>query len=169
MLLNWEDRPFEIAYGLNPAFLAILLHQAILSFERKDSQGMSYPLLMLVVPIIFYAPIRNRLPKDENSDMSQWVKDNPEVVLNFPNRVNQLIPYSKEAIIFAMQQDIIKISSEGNFLAQKKQLYIDKNLQWNFSPNSRTYQMKTKAQFLGKWFAMSGSTEAIYRTLGIKP
>lgn len=69
MLLDWEDRPFEIAYGLNPAFLAILLHQAVVCFERKDNKGMSYPLLILVVPMVFYTPIRNRLPKEDRKSV----------------------------------------------------------------------------------------------------
>jgi len=80
--------------------------------------------------------------------------------------VNQLIPYSKESIIFAMQHCIIKINPVGNFVVVKKRLSIN-NLNW--LSDSRTYQMCEKAKFLGKWFALQGSTDVIYRTLGIKP
>jgi len=165
-MLKWEDRPFEIAYGLNPAFLAILLHQAIVSFERRENSGMPYALSMLVIPLVFYTPIRERLPRDPNQSLHGWIRNNPEVLIHFPSRVSQLVPYSKESIIFAMQHQLITISQEGNLLPAKKQLVINK-LNWSY--DSRTYQMKERAKFLGKWFALQGSAEVIYRTLGIKP
>jgi hypothetical protein len=165
-MLQWEDRPFEIAYGLNPAFLSILLYQAIAAFEKQEEEGMPYALSMLVIPMVFYAPIRTKLPKNHEKSLHDWIKNNPETLVQFPSRVNQLIPYSKESIIFAMQHCIIKINPVGNFVVVKKRLSIN-NLNW--LSDSRTYQMCEKAKFLGKWFALQGSTDVIYRTLGIKP
>lgn len=167
-MLPWEDRPFEIAYGLNPAFLSILLYQAIEAFERQEEKGMSYALSMLIIPMIFYTPIRTKLPEDHNKSLYDWIENNPETLINFPNMVNQLIPYSKESIIFAMQQHLITISSVGNFKVVKKLSMKSINkLEW--LSDSRTYEMNEKAKFLGKWFALQGSPEVIYRKLGIKP
>ncbi len=162
-MLKWKDRPFEIAYGLNPAFLSILLHQAIVSFEKQNSDGIPYALIVLIIPMVFYTPSREKLPKDENQFLHDWLKHNPEISINLHKNISQLMPYSKESIIFAMQHDIIIVNNLGNFKTLSK---MD-DLEWD--SDSRTYQMKEKAKFLGKWFAKLGSIEVIYRTLGIRP
>jgi hypothetical protein len=163
-MLNWEDRPFEIAYSLNPAFLAVLLYEAIQSFQKEKTEGMPYPLIFLIVPLVFYIPIRESLPKDANKSLHNWLKEYPQTAIHLHKAISQIVPYTKEAIIFAMQHQMIEITKEGNFKVFKAETDI---LKWD--ENSRTYQMQEKSKYLGKWFVKSGSTEVIYRTLGITP
>lgn len=164
-MLKWEDRPFEVAYSLNPAFLAVLLHQAIQSFKKENNEAMPYALIFLTIPLVFYTPIREKLPKNENQFLHEWLKNNPEITIHLHKAISQLVPYTKETIIFAMQHDIIATNNSGNFESSKK-FTVDS---LNFTQESRGYQMKEKAIFLGKWFAKLGSVEVIYRTLGITP
>lgn len=165
-MLAWEKRPFEIAYSLNPAFLTILLYEAINAFEKKNSVGIPFALIFLVVPMVYYGKIREQLPKNENIRLYQWSTENQVVLIHFSEKVRQLIPYTKESIIFAMQNEIIRINENGNFVSIKNKSRALNKLKWR--TNSRTYLIKVQAQFLGKWFAVSGDTETIYRTLGIK-
>lgn len=163
-MLAWEDRPFEIAYSLNPAFLAILLHQAIESFHNENKAGMPYALIFLIIPLVFYKPIRESLPDKDNKDLRQWLANNPQVAIHLHKTISELIPYIKEAITFAMQHEIIGIDKNGNFKENKGKLET-KLLNW--SSDSRTCDMKEQAEFLGKWFAKFNSSE-IYRSLGIR-
>lgn len=165
-MLNWNDRPFEIAYSLNPAFLAILLYQAIESFQKENKrQGMPYALVFLIIPLVFYTPIRENLPKNINQSLHKWLKNNPQIAIHLHRVISDLVPYTKEAIIFAMQHEIVWIDKHGCFNKQI-QLKVE-SLIW--SENSRTYQMKESAKFLGAWFAKLDNIELIYRTLGITP
>ncbi|MFZ2726757.1 MAG: three component ABC system middle component [Methylococcaceae bacterium] len=164
-MLAWEDRPFEVAYNLNPAFLAILLYQAISAFEKQNKEAMPYALVFLIIPLVFYTPIREKLPKDDKQNLHDWLKKNPDISIKLHKSITQLVPYSKEAIIFAMQHQIININHQGN-LSCTYQSKIDE-LEW--TNDSRTLQMKEKAKFLGKWLANLGNATLIYRTLGIKP
>jgi len=165
-MLEWEERPFEIAYGLNPAFLAILIYQAVKSFEKKNSDGMPYVLSALVIPLVFYKPIREILPKLETENIHDWLENNPQILINLSTKISQLIPYFKEAIVFGMQHQILNINHYGKLTTTLNKLDLN-SLNWIHS--SKTYQVSEKAKFLGKWFSELDNPEIIYRSLGIKP
>lgn len=162
-LREWEQRPFEIAYGLNPAYNALLLYEAISAFQKNRQRGMPLALVFLVLPLVFYTKMRESLPSNEHSSLYEWLRNHPEVRINFSRKVSQLVPYTKESIIFAMQTGVIEINEYGNAV-KKKEL---KKLDW--PAEARVADAREKAKFLGKWFSFLGNVETIYRSFGIRP
>ncbi|OQW90479.1 MAG: hypothetical protein BWK78_06915 [Thiotrichaceae bacterium IS1] len=160
---EWEQRPFEIAYGLNPAYNALLLYEAISAFQNNRNSGMPFASAFLILPLVFYTKMRESLPNNEHTSLYEWLRNHPEVHINFSRKVSQLVPYTKESIMFAMQKGVMEINEHGN-LVVKKGL---KKLDW--PTESTVASGREKAKFLGKWFTFLGNVETIYRSLGIRP
>lgn len=157
-----DQRPIEMATLLNPAFCSILLNDFISAFEKETGKGVQYAILFLVLPIILHESTRKMLPTKTSSKMHAWVQNNPEVHINFPERAQVLVPYTKEALIFGLQSGIIGINEEGHFTKKGKL----KKPSWH--EDSEPSMCRKKAKFLGKWFAQSGTLSTIFIIWGIR-
>ena len=166
---KWEQRSPEIAYGLNPAYYALLLYEAVSSFQNKRDSGMPFALALLILPLLFYTKVRERLPHNERTSLYEWLKEYPEVRIDFPRKVSQLLPYTRESMIFAIQQSVIEINQQGNFIVVKERVKKKVLKQLDWPKDSTAASGIEKAKLLGKWFAfLGGNAESIYRSLGIR-
>lgn len=163
-MLPWENRPIEVANLLNPAFCSILLRDSVETFQIENGQGMSYPLSFFILPLVLHKPTREALPRTTRTKLHTWLQEKPEVRIGFVERARQLVPYSKEAIIFGLQTGIIKVNENGNLTPSSKRL---KKLSWvdEVEPSI----CRKKAQFLGRWLARAGNVPTILTIWGIRP
>ncbi|BDA67679.1 hypothetical protein CAL7716_018450 [Calothrix sp. PCC 7716] len=104
---SWQERPVEYANLFNPAFCSILLQNAIKGYQKEKKQGIPYPLLFLVLPLVLHISTRNALPKTTVTKLHIWLQKQPEVRVGFAERASYLVPYTKEALAFRMQTGII--------------------------------------------------------------
>lgn len=158
-----KKHPIEITRLLNPAFCGQTILYCISKFEKysKDT-GMHYPLVFFVLPIILHEDTRNEIPSTTRRTFHAWLMDNQRILINLSQRITNLIPITKEALVFLSYYDKIEIK---NGLINTK----------NFS--SRTVESKSleiqdcyqKSQVLGKWLATAGTPTTIYSILGVKP
>jgi hypothetical protein len=164
---DWDQRPFEIAYLLNPAFCALLLHEAIKGYQKEhlSDSGMPYYLSFLILPIVLHKTTRELLPRRITKELYDWLKENPRVYNDYPGRVRRLTPFTREAIIFGMQRGLIGVDEEGDL--------VDPNS--HSSPltatcSSRELSLYLKsARLVGRWFARTGNVVTIYRMWRIQP
>ena len=119
-MVGWEQRPLELANLFNPAFCSILLHDSILAYQNENAQGMPYPVVFLILPIVLHKSTREKLPSKITTKMHVWVQNNPEVHIHFAEHTRYLIPYTKESLIFGMQANDILISDSGSVIAKKR-------------------------------------------------
>ena len=162
--LLWKKRPFEIRNLLNPAFCAVLLCQAIEGYQQESKQDMPYPLVFLVLPLVFPQKIRNSLQNIQvDKSFNTWIQDNSLNFLDFNNVVDFLNPYTKEAIIISMQFNFLAIK-KGKLLLPKR--LCEPTEIWN--NQSESMDCYTKSKFVGRWFARIGSTTIIFKSLGIR-
>ena len=164
---SWEQRPFEYANLLNPAFCSILLQNAIKSYQVQKKQGMPYPLLFLVLPLVLHSPTRNDLPKTTATKLHSWLQQHPETRVGFGDRTSNLVPYTKEALAFGMQTGIISICDAGKFTCVKGKLR--RNLAVSWSKDTEPAICCKKAEFIGRWLAQAGEVSTIYTMWGICP
>ncbi|OQW95656.1 MAG: hypothetical protein BWK79_01710 [Beggiatoa sp. IS2] len=161
--LVWKKRPFEIRNLLNPAFCAVLLHKAVKTYCEESKQNMPYPLVFLVLPLIFPKKIRDTLPKRVDKSFNDWIQENSLNLLDFDQIIRFLCPYTKEAIIFAMQFHCLEIEKDGHISYD----YLSKpTIIWN--NDSESVDCYKEAKFLGYWFAHTGTTAIIFKSLGVR-
>jgi hypothetical protein len=160
----WERRPVEIANLFNPAFCSVLLQNAIKGFQQENIQGMPYPLLVLVLPLVLHGATRRALPSTTKTKLHVWLQRQPEVLVGFAEHTRDLGPYTKEALAFGVQTEIINICDDGTFVWVPRKL---RAISWSDHLEPRVCHKK--AAFVGRWLAQAGEVSTIYTMWGIRP
>lgn len=163
-MILWEERPVELAHLLNPAFCSVLLWDAISGYRKERGQGLPFPLAFLVLPIVLHKPTRQALPRSVTTRLHVWLQDKPEVRIQFAERTRQLAPYVREAIMFGSQNGILAITDSGELTQRSRRL---PSLDWNSETEPST--CRSKAIFVGRWFAQAGGVSTIFTMWGIQP
>lgn len=161
-MIAWEKRPIEIASLLNPAYCSIIVRDAVVAYGKEKGGGMDFSLAFLVLPIVLHKATREALPNTTRSKFHIWFQDHQELRIGFSERAKSLVPFTREAIIFAMQRKALQVDEDGLLIAAKL----------TFRNISETEEMKScrkRANFLGKWLSSAGSTNLILSAWGIKP
>lgn len=164
-MLPWDKRTSEIAYLLNPAFCALSLFDAINEFQEVKSDGMPYAFSFLILPLTLHAPTREALPKTIATSMDTWLEtqQNSDVVIGFPERARQLVPFTKEAIIFGMHRNVLAINSSGKFLSLKQNLSTQL-----LHATIVGFEYRERSKFLGRWLANAGTPATVFKIWGIQ-
>ena len=163
-MLEWQQRPIEIANLLNPAFCSIILRESIVGFTKEKQEGMPYSLAFLILPLVLHKSTRIEIPKTSATKLHVWLQEKPQVRIQFAERVSRLVPYTRESLLFGVRNTIIAINEDGNLVGIGKK--IGDKL---WPPESEPIMCKTKAMFLGNWLAKSGEASTIFAMWGIKP
>jgi hypothetical protein len=166
MNMAWAERPTEVANLLNPAFTAAALRMAVSGYFREANVGMPFEIAFLVFPIALHEATRNRLPRSVSTLLHTWLQENRDVVIEFPERTRSLVPFTKEAIVFACQRGVLTIDDEGALHAGDAPL---KKLASYKAVSDEIKEIFNRAEFVGRWFALSGTPVTILTLLGVRP
>ena len=84
--------------------------------------------------------------------------------IDFAGRVKELLPYTKESLMFLLLHNAVEISDNGEIQVNKfsKKLPVGENVE-----EIRT--IYKKAELLGKWLRLTGNEQTIYMFLKIRP
>lgn len=162
-MIQWTERPVEVANLLNPAFCASMLRQTTLGYQKQIEQGIDFPLLFLVLPLVLHKTTRESLPKTLATRLHVWLQQHQEVRIGLAQRVKTLQPYTREAVIYAMQRNALSLNSEGGIIAPSmKKSTIDSLI------DTEASQCLDKAFFLGRWISSAGSTVSVMSMFGLR-
>ncbi len=159
---KWSKRSPEVAYLLNPPFCALIIYNAITSYQNERKQAFPFTLQYLLLPIILHSNTRKKI--QPRSHMSVWLQSNQNLLTDFAKRAKSLIPITNEAIIFLLQSNLVTIN--------KDKLTIQKKISSSKFKNQSDKEVQEcfiKAQTVGKWFAKNGTVENIYQSWGVRP
>lgn len=166
MMAAWSERPVDLANLLNPAFTGALLRMAVDGYARETGTGMPFPLAFLVLPFSMHHGTAERLPRQVTTLLQTWLQENRDVLIKLPDRVRTLVPFTREAVVFAAQRDVLGVGEDGALIAGDKRL---SGLSV-FEPQSDEVKEAIKrATFVGRWLALSGSPATLYALLGVRP
>lgn len=164
---RWDDRPQDLANLLNPAFDGLLLHQAMNGFAKEAGEGMPYELIFLVLPLVLHQPTRHRLPAKVTTHLPTWLQDQRDVVLGFGDRVEDLVPFTREAMLFLSSHGLIAIEDDGTCTVG------DAKFKRGIGPYTKLsdeiLDCYKKAESVGRWLALSGNSNTIFALMGIRP
>jgi hypothetical protein len=165
MLEKWNERPQEIAHLLNPAFLGVLIRRAVARYETASSRGMPFALTPFILPLVLHARTRSMLPTIATT-FPTWLQEHRELLVDFPHRVAELTPYTREALIFALQRNALTIDSQGGFREGKAKMkgktkYPDKSVEIG--------ECWRRSEFVGRWLAEAGPVATVYGLVGVSP
>lgn len=162
-MLNWENRPIEVGNLLNPAFNSVLIFDVVSSYKKEKGE-FPYPLVFLILPILLHKATRESLPPNRKTKLHSWLTDKQHIRINFAERAKSLTSYTKEGILFGLQQKVISISKSGMLTSLQEKLQ-----RYDWDKDSEVAKCRQKANLLGRLFADAGESIAIYARLGIQP
>ena len=162
-MIAWDRRPVETASLFNPAFCSLLLRQSISGYALERSDGMTYILAFLVLPIVLHRFTREQLPSKISTKMHAWLNSQGEVKVQFPERVRAINPYTREGLTYGLQSNLFSIDENGKLLPISRKIKMPWKLQ------SESSSCSQKAEFVGRWLAQAGEPGTIYHMWGIRP
>jgi len=165
----WDDRPTEVANLLNPAFAGALLRLSLDGYAREARAGLPFELAFLVLPICLHAGTTSRLPvSPSTTPIHAWLQRdaNRDVLVTFPDRLRSLVPFTREAILFAAQRGVISVDDAGRLGAGPNRL---RGITAYRISGQEVREAARRAEFTGRWFALSGTTSTIYTLFGVRP
>lgn len=160
----WEKRPIITANLLNPAFCGELIRRCAESYYEEVNKPFPYALLFIMLPIVLHKNTRDSLPKSSRKSLHEWLEENQSIKIGFAERCQQMIPFVKEALMFLLQNNAIRLDENGNIFVQKFQ---KKTLNETYATEINECHRKSK--LIGKLFAKSEKLETIYSLFGVKP
>jgi Family of unknown function (DUF6521) len=111
--LAWRARPPEEASNFNPAFCGEMIYRAAAAYNGLRDLPFSLALTFLVLPIILHKPTRDQLPKKANATFVGWAAEHGGLLAGLPDRATRLLPVSREALLFLLQNEVMRIQQGG--------------------------------------------------------
>lgn len=163
----WLKRATEEAYLFNAAFCTMLIAKATEEYTKKSNSDFPYALVFLVLPIVLHPPTRKALPNSTVTALIPWLQANREQLIDFPERVKRLSYITREALLFGLQHEVLVLTETGEMRIGKEHKNATERRTPLFTAEAR--ECLDRAGFIGRWFAMVGSTVTIYASWGIIP
>lgn len=161
-MMPWNRRPIE-ANLVNPAFCALVLRQSIEGYRQMASKGMDFSLAFLVLPVVLLKATRDILPTTIATKLHVWIQRHHEVRIGFAQHMQNLVPITKEALLFGMQHEAFKLDEQGALVVGLRALEP-----YEATPYSEVDDCLKKAFFMGRWFADAGSPASVVAAWDVK-
>ncbi|OUO40597.1 hypothetical protein B5F82_04025 [Megamonas hypermegale] len=160
---EWTMRTDEVAFLLNPAFCGRILYTTIKTYNKILCKPFPFPLIYLILPLILHK--QTRINITSRKKLLVWIKENSQLLIDFPRRTKDLVPISNEAIEFLLQTGIIILTPNGELKISHSIPSLSKTKYADFEVK----ECLKKAEHVAKWFSSAGKIETIYIEFGVRP
>lgn len=161
----WNERPLEHARLLNPAFLGTLLWSCARAYSLEAIVNQPFALSFLVAPVVLHKSTRELLPSTTRKSLVAWLGENPRVLVGFFPRAKSLIPLVKEALLFASNGGLLRVE-DARVVAGNRPRSMAR---FEREATDEVRICIKKAEFMGKWFALSGEYTTVMALWGVAP
>lgn len=161
----WKNRSPEERALLNPCFFSLLFWHAATGHMTAGGVGLPFSTAFLVLPIVLHRETRESLPKAVTTSLPVWLNENQLVRARLAERARSLVPYTKEALLFGGMHGFLKVSSATVSAEQEWKPKINAELGRS---SDEVRSCAKRADFLGKWFARTGSPVTVMALMGVR-
>ena len=164
MRTEWTYRNPIVANLFNPAFCGEAIRRTIKSYNDNSKESFPFALSFLILPLLLHKRTRERMPKSTASYLFAWVENNDDLFYNFSQRAKDMVPFTKESIMFLLQNKHIDVDQSGglNFVNKRQKRIQGDDLE--------EFDMIMKnTNMLGKWLAKNSNVNSIYSFFRIIP
>lgn len=160
----WNQRNPIVANLLNPAFCGEVLRRSANSYNKTTNTNFPFAFSFIILPILLHKATRDRMPKTTRSYLFAWVEDNEDLFYNFSLRAKQMVPFTKEAILFLIKNELVEIDGKGQLIVTPKRIkkYSGEDLE-------EVNTILKKSEMLGKWLSHNSSINSVFSFFRITP
>jgi len=163
---SWDDRPPEERALLNPGYCGILLWKASSEYAAEVGDDMPLDIAFLVLPLALHRAVRESLPRTVRTPLPVWLGEHPGSQARVSELVTTLVPFTREALLFGGSNKMLSVSSQGvgaiGLAAHQVRVALGDATEDMLASASR-------AAFVGKWLARSGSGATVMALFGLRP
>ena len=156
----------EEANLYNPAYVGVVLYQAVRECSKKNLQGLHCSLVYLIAPLALSGRYSSILPNSTSTPLAGWVSDHEGYLAGFASSVNAYIDVVNLAIVFLLEHEAISLSEDGFFIIDDEAM---PQMPAIVNKNEKFKNNYLSAGFLGRWFGLSPSIEGVYAYRGVMP
>jgi len=160
---RWDQRPFEVKNLFNPAFCGLVIFRALLGYEEENSDGMPFSLALLILPLCLQKDARQVIAESSRSYLLKIVENNPQLLVGFAERVNDMLPFAFEAFGLLMERGCFVVTHDGRLKT------VPKRVRKAVTGTDESVSCQRVARFVGKEFARIADRVTLYTTFGIRP
>ncbi len=124
---------------------------------------MPFSLSLLVLPLCLHKDTREVIADSPRSYLLRTTEKNQQVMVGFPNRVTQMLPYTFEGFGLLMERGCVAIANDGRIQT------VPKKVRKAIDGTEETVSCQKVARILGKEFARIADRVTVYTTFGIRP
>lgn len=162
----WHERPTELSHLYNPGYCGWLLREAVEGYALEKPGGMPLVVAFLVLPVVLHKPTRDLLPRGVATVLQSWLQQHPEVRVHVADRTRELMPFTKEALLFLAARGRMVFADDGSLtvagkLKQGKAALVERS--------GDLKESLQKAKFVGRWFALAGTAASLFQAWGVCP
>lgn len=162
----WAHRAPEEKALLNPSFCSLLIWNSAMGHAEQAQTPLPFEASFLVLPMVLHQETREALPKSLATSLAVWLEMNPLSRSRITDRSRMLVPFTKEALTFGGSHGLFRLA-EGAIRADTAWA---KKVAKTLSTSSEEVRLcAKKADFVGKWFAKTGSASAVLALIGVRP
>lgn len=164
MLKDWFSRSPIVANLFNPAFCGEVIYRVIKSFNSQNEGKFSFEFCFLILPILLHKDTREKMPRTTRTYLFQWIEENEALFYDFSIRAKEMVPFTKESIMFLLQNELIEIKDNGQIEVQDcklKKMKGDDLFEYN--------EIIKKAEMFGKWLSHNNNVNTVYSFLRLTP
>jgi hypothetical protein len=150
----------------NPAYVGVILYQAIREYHAKTSSPFHCGLTYIVAPMSISPRYSKILPVTVATPIAGWVAEHEGELIGFAGVVSAYADIVNSAVAFLLEHEAVLLDDEGRYSLTdrafpKKPNYVIKN------PKFKDGFLA--AGLLGRWFSEASTVESVYAQLGIRP
>ena len=130
----------------------MLLRQAADGYQKTALRGLEYAAAFRMLPVVLHQATRDLLPGSIATKLHFWAQRHHEVRIGFAQRMQELVPITKEALLFGLQHEALQLNEAGALVVGPRRLPA-----YAVAPESEVAECGKKALFVGRWFADAGN------------
>jgi len=148
----------------NPAFCTYALAAFTTAYLSLNNDGPEAPLAYLALPLALSGDLAAAFAgTNKNTGLLEWLERNPRVEVGLAARLNATMDIVTEAVRFACFTRVLKFDDRARLRLGPARLKKSATKVLSEQP---AHAIK-HAERLGYWFAMTGSTRAVFNMMGL--
>ena len=165
-MIDWTTAPREERNLLNPSFVSVIMWHAAIGYRENSQTSLPFELSFLILSMVLHEELRDSLPVRHSTSFAVWLESNAKARILISERTKILVPYSREGLIFGESYNYFRVGIRGIEPNPDFKTPTTKLVNISSEEVKRIYK---KAQFVGAWFALTGSSQTIFAMIGVKP
>jgi hypothetical protein len=156
----WKEWPEEERLLFNPAFIAAVLMYCAKAYSEQTGQSLPLPIAVIGTVLALSPGFREDRPRTTRTVLSAWLNEHPEQRIRLSQRAPYFVDAVRQGVLFGCRHGALQVSRDaGLVVGNLKRGKIDEE----------TMSILKTAEFIGRWFGMTGTPATVMALWGVAP